>query len=59
MSNGLMQEKKSKQLWLWYVLDRESKKILSFVLGKRTDENCKKLFEGLIGYDILNYYTDD
>ena len=34
--------KKQEQRWLWYAIEKESKKVLAYVLGKRDDECAKK-----------------
>ncbi|MBL8192369.1 MAG: transposase, partial [Blastocatellia bacterium] len=30
--------KKAEQRWLWYAIEKDSKKILAYVLGKRDDD---------------------
>ena len=45
--------KKANQRWLWYCFDAERKKIISFQLGRRTDESCKKLLKKLEGCQVL------
>ena len=51
--------KKANQRWLWYCYDAERKKIISFQLGRRTDESCKKLLKKLEGCQVLRYCTDE
>ena len=35
--------KKENQRWLWYVIERKSRRVLAFVLGPRTDDTYRKL----------------
>lgn len=35
--------KKENQRWLWYVIERQSRRVLAFVLGPRTDATYRKL----------------
>jgi insertion element IS1 protein InsB len=50
---------KSQQRWLWYAYDRESKTILDFVVGRRTDEACQFLLQKLSRYTIETIHTDN
>jgi len=52
-------EKKEEQRWLWYAIDKESKKILAYVLGKREDEAFIKLKILLENFPIKHFYTDN
>src|SRR5690606_19588735 len=38
---------KKQQCWLWYGLSRHTGYIAAFVLGRRTDASCKKLYRKL------------
>ncbi len=51
--------KKSEQCWLWYGLNRATKRIAAYVLGRRTDKSCQELVEKLDSCQVANYYTDD
>lgn len=50
---------KANQRWLWYGFDPDRKKIISFQLGRRTDESCQKLLKKLEGCQVLRYCTDE
>ncbi len=50
---------KSEQCWLWYGLNRATKRIAAYVLGRRTDKSCAQLVEKLGACQVENYYTDD
>src|SRR4051812_19652048 len=50
---------KANQRWLWYGFDPDRKKIISFQLGRRTDESCRKLLKKLGGCRVLRYCTDE
>ncbi len=52
-------ERKSQQRWLWYVLDRSTKRVLAFVFGARTDEVAKQLADLLPREFIDVLFTDD
>lgn len=51
-------EKKENQVWLWYAFDARSKRILAWLTGRRTDENCQLLLEKLEVCQIVRYCTD-
>jgi IS1 family transposase/transposase-like protein len=50
---------KSNQQWLWYGFDRLNKKILAFVIGKRTDNSCQQLLNKLNIYSIDKFCSDN
>ncbi|MBA3572079.1 MAG: IS1 family transposase [Pyrinomonadaceae bacterium] len=50
---------KSAQCWLWYALNRATKRIAAYVLGRRTDKSCQELVEKLDSCTVESYYTDD
>jgi IS1 family transposase/transposase-like protein len=51
--------RKSEQCWLWYGLNRATKRIAAYVLGRRTDDRCEQLIEKLGACQVANYYTDN
>jgi insertion element IS1 protein InsB len=51
--------KKANQRWLWYGFDPDSKKIINFQLGRRTDDNCQKLLKKIEDCQVLRYCTDE
>ena len=51
--------KKRRQCWLWYAFSPKSKKIIGYVLGRRTDESLSRLLEKLRECRITRFYTDD
>lgn len=53
-----MQNKKQ-QRWLWYAIEKQSKKVLAFVFGRRTDNTFKGLLDKLSAFNISHYDTDD
>lgn len=50
--------KKANQRWLWYGFDASGKKIVGYVLGRRTDESCQPLIEKLSDCQVWRYCTD-
>ena len=50
---------KKNQIWLWYALEKQNKRVLAFVFGKRTDNVFQQLLNLLKSVHIDNYYTDD
>ena len=51
--------RKSRQRWLWYAYDRETKNILAYVVGRRTDRSCQQLLRKLSCYTIETFHTDN
>lgn len=50
---------KSEQCWLWYGLNRATRRIAAYVLGRRTDASCQQLVGKLSACQVAHYYTDD
>lgn len=50
--------KKANQRWLWYAIERTSRRVLAFVLGPRTDETYRKLL-ALLPAGLLDRYSTD
>jgi insertion element IS1 protein InsB len=46
-------------MWLWYGLNRHTGYIPAFVLGRRTDANCRKLIQTLANCQVRKFHTDD
>lgn len=51
-------EKKEHQAWLWYVFEARTRKILAWVVGRRSDETCRRLLAKLEGCHITRFCTD-
>ena len=51
--------RKSNQRWLWYAYERDQKKILAFVIDRRTDDACQRIVRMLSLYTIEHIYTDN
>jgi IS1 family transposase len=49
---------KKQQMWLWYGLNRHTGYIPAYVLGRRTDANCRKLVDKLASCQVQHFYTD-
>ena len=52
-------KKKNNQMWLWYAIEKQNKKVLAFVFGKRIDNAFGSLLDLLKNIHIDKYYTDD
>ena len=52
-------QSKKQQHWCWYGWDRQRKKITAFVLGRRTDANCRRLLQKHAACQVRNFHTDD
>ena len=51
--------KKANPCWLWYLIEKQSRKVLAFTFGRRTDETYKNLIK-LVPQDLVgSLYTDD
>ena len=50
---------KAEQRWTWYGFDRQCRQIVALVNGRRTDGNCRRLYEQLQGCRITHWHTDD
>jgi insertion element IS1 protein InsB len=55
---GFVQKKKNQQ-WLWFIIEKHSRKVLAFTFGKRTDKTYKELISKLPENLIDCLYTDD
>jgi insertion element IS1 protein InsB len=52
-------QKKKNQYWLWLIIEKESRKVLAFTFGKRTDETYKELISKLPSHLIDKLHSDD
>jgi insertion element IS1 protein InsB len=52
-------QNKKQQRGLWYAIEKQTKKVLAFVFGRRTDETFKILLNKLSAFNIIHYDTDD
>ncbi len=52
-------QKKKNQRWLWYAIDHNTRKILAYAFGKRTDEVFLLLKELFEPFGIAMHYTDN
>lgn len=50
--------KKANQRWTWYGFDREGKRIVGYVNGRRTDGNCRALNEKVKGGQVGVFHSD-
>lgn len=50
---------KANQRWLWFAIDQAANHVLSYLLGKRTDEVFKYLKDSLEPFNVIRYITDD
>lgn len=50
---------KKQQQWCWYGWDRQRKQITAFVLGRRTDANCRRLVQKHANCRVQTFHTDD
>ena len=51
-------EKKKRQSWLWYAFSPRTRKVISYIRGRRTDATCQQLLGKLAHCQITRYYTD-
>ena len=51
-------QKKKDKCWIWLAYDRDGRRVCGFELGARDTENCKKLWNQLEMFDILQVCTD-
>jgi insertion element IS1 protein InsB len=49
---------KGRQCWTLYAIEKESRKVLAFVCGRRTKKNVVKLLQHLKAFTITCFYTD-
>jgi len=52
-------QKKKNSRWIWYAIDKTTKKILGYVFGSRKYIVFKKLKKLLEPFKIKTFYTDD
>lgn len=50
---------KSHQAWLWYAFEPRSGQVMAWVIGRRTDETCRRLLRQLRRCHVLRFCTDD
>ena len=51
--------KKSAKRWLWIALCRRTRQVVAFVVGDRSEETCRKLWEAIpIAYKTCQTYSD-
>jgi insertion element IS1 protein InsB len=50
--------KKADQRWTWYGFDRERKQVVASVNGRRTDANCRALYEKVKPAKVGTFHTD-
>jgi insertion element IS1 protein InsB len=50
--------KKANQRWTWYGFDRERKQVVASVNGRRTDANCRALYEKIKAAKVGVFHTD-
>lgn len=51
-------KKKSNDYWLIYALDRESKRVVDFIVGKRNKKNLKMVIDTLLLAECKRIHTD-
>ena len=49
---------KANQRWTWYGFDRERKRVVAYVNGRRTEANCRALYEKVKRAKISSFHTD-
>jgi insertion element IS1 protein InsB len=50
---------KEQEAWLWYAFEPQSKQIVAWLVGKRTDRNCRRLLNQLKSCRVLRFCTDE
>jgi len=50
---------KKNRRWLWLAIERNTRKIISFVFGRRKKIVLKKLRKLLKAFGVKRYYSDD
>jgi insertion element IS1 protein InsB len=50
---------KSRQAWLWYAFEPRSRQVVAWVVGRRTDQTCRRLLRQLRRCQVLRFRTDD
>lgn len=51
--------KKQEQRWLWYAIEKTTKQVLAYTLGKRDDDAFLELKKLLEPFNINHFYTDN
>lgn len=51
--------KRANQRWTWYGFDRERKQVVASVNGRRTDANCRALYEKVKRAEVGTFHTDE
>ena len=51
--------KKERQAWLWYAYSPRIRKVIGFVIGRRTDHSCRQLLDKLSECRVTRFFTDD
>ena len=51
-------QNKKNQRWLWLAIDHNTRKVVAFAFGRRTQTVFKKLRKLLKPFDIRRYYSD-
>lgn len=49
---------KSKELWLIYAINKKTRQVMDFVVGRRTKENISKVLSTLMSLSPKHIYTD-
>ena len=52
-------QNKNNQRWLWLAIHHETRVVLAYTFGKRTDNAFRKLYDLLSPFGITMFYTDD
>jgi insertion element IS1 protein InsB len=50
---------KEQQSWLWYAFEPQSKQIVAWLIGERSDQSCRRLLKQLKRYQVLRFCTDE
>jgi insertion element IS1 protein InsB len=50
---------KRRRRWRWLAFDRQRRRVVAFVNGRRTDRTCERLLEKLKGCRVTRSHTDD
>lgn len=51
--------RKEHQAWLWYAFEPQSKQIVAWLIGERSDHSCRHLFKQLKRCQVLRFCTDE
>jgi insertion element IS1 protein InsB len=50
---------KEQEAWLWYAFEPRSRQIVAWLIGERTDKNCRRLLNQLKHCRVLRFCTDE